>query len=52
MAPHHGEVLSPVGTVWFLQGRLGAGGGQEAHEGRAPNGLLPAEFASGPLAGA
>ena len=43
---------SPVGTVWFPQGRPGTGGGQEAHEGRAPTGLLPSELASGPMGGA
>ena len=51
VAPHHEEVPSPVGTVWFPQGRPGTGGGQEAHEGRAPTGLLPSELASGPMGG-
>ena len=52
VAPHHKEVPGPVGTVWFPQGRPGTGGGQEAHEGRAPTGLLPSELASGPMGGA
>ena len=52
VAPHHEEVPSPVGTVWFPQGRPGTGGGQEAHEDRAPTGLLPSEVASGPMGGA
>ena len=51
-APYHEEVPSPVGTVWFPQGRPGTGGGQEAHEGRAPTGLLPSKLASGPMGGA
>ena len=50
VAPHHEEVPSPVGTVWFPQGRPGTGGGQEAHEGTAPTGPLPSELASGHLA--
>ena len=40
------------GTVSFPQGRPGSGGGQEAHQGRAPTGLLPSELASGPMGGA
>ena len=52
VAPHHEEVPSPVGTVWFPQGRPGTRGGQEAHEGRAATGLLPSKLASGPMGGA
>ena len=52
VSPHHEEVPSPVGTVWVPQGRPGTGGGQEAHESRAPTGLLHAELTSGPLGGA
>ena len=52
VTPHHVEIPSPVGTVWFPQNRPGTEGGQEAHEGRAPTGLFPAELASGPLGGA
>ena len=52
LATHHEEVPSPVGTVWFPQGRPGTIGGQEAHEGRATTGLLPSKLASGPMGGA
>ena len=52
VAPHHEEVPSPVGTVWFPQGRPGTGGGQEAHEGGALTRLLPSKLASGPVGGA
>ena len=40
------------GDFRFPQGRPGTGGGQEAHEGGAPTGLLPSELASRPMGGA
>ena len=42
----------PCGNSVVSADRPGTGGGQEAHEGRAPTGLLPSELASGPMGGA